>query len=73
MNTTIPPNIPTIRPVEIMIPGIKDESEIPGKSVIDQKMIKTIFAETIEIIKDTAILNTIFKFTPFLVSVSTNI
>ena len=67
MKLKILATIPARTPIEKMEPTRKDESEIAGKSVKDQKIPKTIFAGMIDTIPDIEIRNVLFKCMLFLV------
>jgi hypothetical protein len=67
MKIRIPATIPARIPIEKMEPSGKGESEIAGKSVKDQKIIKIISAATIDTEADIKIRNKFFKCMLFLV------
>ena len=63
MKLKIPANNPATAPIEKMVLLKKVESDMHGKNVKDAKMIKTIFAATIDTTKEIEILNMPFEST----------
>jgi hypothetical protein len=61
MKIKIPATTPARTPIKKMEPSRKGESEIAGKNLKDQKIIKTVSAATIDTEADKKIRNKFFK------------